>query len=188
MYLQMALRNRSLLGLTPGDWSTIPNPEDTARHVCSANQWQYHQAFDTPFALEPLSSYLGLDADEPGATDLLKGNLPGEDILSLLQPETIQMLCTMSRQHSLAPKEITIEITPDMFCSCYNTVKEKTSSSPSVHHVGHYKATTYCELLVELHSTMMSIPFQAGFPPAHWHNVIDVTLEKQVGCQRIHHL
>jgi hypothetical protein len=55
-----------------------------------------------------------LDADEPRATDLLKGNLPGEDILSLLQPETVQMLHTMSQQNSLAPKEITIDITPDV--------------------------------------------------------------------------
>jgi hypothetical protein len=75
-----------------------------------------------------------------------------------------------------------------MFCSCYNTVKEKTSSSPSGRRVGHYKAATRCELLAELHSTMMLIPFQAGFSPTRWHNVIDVRLEKQVGCPHIHRL
>jgi hypothetical protein len=128
-----------------GDWNTITNPEDIAQHICATNSCHYHQAHDTPFASEPLSSYFGQAADSLGANHLLQGELPDDAILSLLQPETIQMLHTMSQPLPLSPLEVSIEITPDPFCSCYSTVKERTSSSPSGQHIGHYKAAAQCE-------------------------------------------
>ena len=67
-------------------------------------------------------------------------------------------------------------------------MKERTSSSPSGRHVGHYKAAAQNEFLTDLHCRMMTIPFQAGFSPKRWQKVIDVMLEKDVGCPRIHRL
>jgi hypothetical protein len=92
----------------------------------------------------------------------------------------------MPKRAPLNHKEVTIHITTDMFISCYKTVNEKTSSSPSGCHVGHYKAATKFEPLVALHTMMMSIPFKAGFAPSRWSNIIDTMLEKKVGCPEIH--
>jgi hypothetical protein len=125
----------------------------------------------------------------PGAHDILQGSMPPDDLLHLLQPETAQLLRTIStranqHQHPALP----LEITTEAFQSCYTIVKECTSSSPSGRHVGHYKAVATCETLSSLHSMMMSIPFIAGFSPQRWCRIVDIMLEKQPGNARIHRL
>ncbi len=171
-----------------GEWSTVTNPEDIARHTCAANSRQYHQAANTPFATSPLAEYLGPDSTAEGAHRLLQGQLPPNSILDQLQPETITMLRQMALHRHLPPKNIDIHISPEAFISCYKAVRESTSSSPSGRHVGHYKAAIKSDRLTSIHSRMMSIPFAAGFSPQRWHKVIDIMLEKDIGCPRIHRL
>jgi len=47
----------------------------------------------------------------------------------------------------------------------YKVVNELTSSSPSGHHIGCYKAALQDPNLASLHSAMMPLLFQAGFAP-----------------------
>jgi hypothetical protein len=117
---------------------------------------------------------------EPTLTNSILKDLGLVDVKTANQPTTRTNL-------SVSPYEVSIEITSYQFCSCYSAVKERTSSSPSGRHVGHYKATQF-EPLFNMHARMMSIPFVAGFSPTRWHKVIDVMLEKQVGCPRVHRL
>jgi hypothetical protein len=65
---------------------------------------------------------------------------------------------------------------------------ERTSSSPSGRHIGHYKAAITSETLSSLHSTMMSIPLVASFSPERWRQVVDVMLTKKAGDYHIHWL
>ena len=109
--------------------------------------------------------------------------------LIYLQPETVQLLQTItSPATNHAHPSVDIEITTEAFQSCYKMVKERTSSSPSGRHVGHYKAATNCDALSTLYATMMSLPFQVGFSPMRWRRVVDIMLEKQPGNSRIHRL
>jgi hypothetical protein len=94
----------------------------------------------------------------------------------------------MAQQQPFPPQTINVTITNEEFISCYNTVQERTSSFPSGRHVGHYKATTQSDLLSDMHARMMFIPFLAGFSPKHWHKVIDIMLEKDIGCPYIQRL
>jgi hypothetical protein len=41
-----------------GPWETVTKPADIATSICEANAKQYHQAHNTPFASEPLLSFL----------------------------------------------------------------------------------------------------------------------------------
>jgi hypothetical protein len=74
------------------------------------------------------------------------------------------------------PKDISAVITPEQFSVTYKVVKKGTSSSLSGRHIGNYKAAATNLLLSELHSSMMGIPYMAGFSPSRWQQVVDVIL------------
>jgi len=101
-------------------------------------------------------------------------------------PETICILQTMAKQ-VLATNGKSVVI-PDEFISTYAVASEHTSSPPSGRHIGHYKAVLEDPLFVNLHSTMMSIPFQVGFAPERWTKVTDIMLEKEQNNPRSHRL
>jgi hypothetical protein len=97
-----------------GAWTTVTNPESIVRHACAANTRQYNQASTTPFAQEPLLSYIGSTANMPGAHDILQGSMPPDDLLHLLQPETAQLLKTIStranyHQHPAEPNNCIVK-------------------------------------------------------------------------------
>jgi hypothetical protein len=84
-------------------------------------------------------------------------------------------------------------VTTEDFISCFGCVADKTSSSPSVLHVGHYLACTDMKdelsgLLTAVHAAMMSIPLAEGFCPERWRQAIDIMLEKIPGVPRINKL
>jgi hypothetical protein len=83
-------------------------------------------------------------------------------------------------------------VTTEDFISCFSCVAEKTSSSPSGRHGGHYLACIDLKdelsvLLAEVHAAMMSIPLAEGFWPEWWRQAI-IMLEKIPGVPRINKL
>jgi hypothetical protein len=172
-----------------GPWQILTAPEEIAQEVCKANANQYHQAHDTPFALEPLSSYIGIAATGTGANEILQGNLPPEAITATLLPET-QAILKAIQDIPTQPLSLSqsTSITKEKFQALYKHLHEKTSSSPSGRHVGHYKAIATFEDLSEVWAAMMHIPHLAGFSPRRWQKVVDVMLEKSPGNSKLHRL
>ena len=168
-----------------GPWKSVTNPREIAQEVCKINSAQYHQAHTTPFGSGPLADMIGRRGDTPTSQELLRGTLPPEMPPSLL-PETLRVL------HSLAQPVPQLGgsavLTPAEFKATYSVASEQTSSSPSGRHIGHYKAVLQDPQLVQLHSQMMSIPFQVGFAPDRWTKVTDIMLEKEPGNPRCHRL
>jgi hypothetical protein len=171
-----------------GAWTTITDPSQIANHVCAANVRPYHQAHGTPFGSEPLLSYIGYNADQEGAQHILEGRLPNHNITKNLLSETKAILDTVLNMGTNHLPSLPTTIMPDKFVSLYKTLDERTSSSPSGRHLGHYKAATQNELLSHLHSHLMSIPYKVGFAPDRWKQVIDVMLEKSAGNSKNHRL
>lgn len=172
-----------------GAWTVITSPEDIATHVCKANAAQYHQAYDTPFAEEPMLSYICLDGTGVGAADILAGAPPPDKITRNLFPETtsiLQTLVDMPAQVTLCKNQT--NITQERFQALYKALPEKASSSPSGRHVGHYKVIASSDTLSSLWAAMMSIPHIAGFSSKRWQKVVDVMLEKSPGNSKIHRL
>ena len=85
-------------------------------------------------------------------------------------------------------QEISLEITHQDFRKAFRKWKERTSSSPSGRHLGHYKAILDCEIKTDYRCIMCSLPLKYGFAPKRWSNGIKFMLEKDVGRPRIDHL
>ena len=75
-----------------GPWSVITEPTEMLQCIMEANIKQYHHAFDTPFAQEPLYSFFGPDGITQFAQDFLQGKQLPEEVYSQLQPETQRFL------------------------------------------------------------------------------------------------
>jgi hypothetical protein len=151
-----------------GPWSTVNQPIDIAKHVCAANRHQYNQAQSTPFRTEPLATHIGYKADTIGAADITAGKPLPDHIGQQLIPETRAIFDSLQSLASISFPQQSPIITTDQLASCYNAMDERTSSSPSGRHLGHYKAAINSPSLSELHSFMISIPLVAGFSPRRW--------------------
>ena len=158
-------------------------PNEIAEVVCHINAEQDHQAHGTPFGSGPLATAIGCHGDTPQAAHLLQGRIPSTAQMNLL-PETIKKLHTIASPMPATTNSAVI--TPEEFVKTCSIVHEDTSSSSGCH-IGHYKAALRDCSLVELHATMMSLPFQIGFAPERWERLTNV-LEKEEGNSWCHRL
>jgi hypothetical protein len=110
-----------------------------------------------------------------------------------LTDHAIKAIVKQLRKHPLLTKMIYPVVTTEDFISCFGCVAEKTSSSPSGRHVGHYLACIDLKgelsvLLAAVHAAMMAIPLAEGVCPKRWRQAIDIMLEKLPGVSRINKL
>jgi ribonuclease HI len=170
-----------------GPWCSITDPKLIAKFICATNTRQYNQAESTPFGSGYLKECIGLEASSLHAHEILQGTfIPDPSITTL--PETKDIITQLGQPLLSTPAPFKNTISAAEFTATYKVVSEKTTSSPSGRHVGHYKAAARDPILSDLHSGMMSIPFQAGFSPKRWRQVTDIMLEKIPGEPKIHKL
>jgi hypothetical protein len=169
-----------------GPWVSITDPQEIAKHVCAVNTKQYNQAQNTPFGYGHLLQQFGMNLEGKAADDPLQGSFSVDPEVNPL-PETHRMLKCLSIPLENCTLLPTI-ITPEEFQSTCSIVKERTSSSVSGRHVGHYKAAAQDDNHSSIHAAMMSLPYTVGFSPMRWRKIVDVMLEKEPGNPKIHRL
>jgi hypothetical protein len=170
-----------------GPWLSITNTEEIAQRVKTNNIQQCNQAENTPFVSGPLATLIGRNGDSPSSQALLNGLLP-TNLLPDLLPETVRVLQTLATPVATLADDSPVTITEEEFVKAYRVAKESTSSSSSGRHIGHYKAVLKAPDLIQVHNVMMSLPYQVGFAPHRWTNVMDIMLEKEPGNSRCHRL
>jgi hypothetical protein len=94
-----------------------------------------------------------------------------------LTDHAIKAIVKQLRKRPLLRKMINPVVTTEDFISCFGCVAEKTSSSPSGRHAGHYLACIDLKdelsgILASVHAAMMSIPLAEGFSPERWRQEI----------------
>ena len=81
-----------------------------------------------------------------------------------------------------ANNHINIEISPDEFSSIWSKAKEKTGSSMSGVHFGHYIVAAKSKFMSTVLAKKVSLIARIGSPPQRWRNVLMVMIEKKMGC------
>jgi len=182
------------------NWRTIRIPEEIERKLLERNQQHFGQAEGTPFTKEPLSMQIKYDGTGIHAEAILQGtyDASGLEETTALFIKHLQMKSLHNLEGSITTKDIIGKL---------KRWPEKTTTSPSGMHLGHYHAmwrNTGCVggeddpegqaiinaqmALQEAHTLLLQYALKHGYSYSRWQSVINVMLEKDPGNPRIHRL
>ena len=109
--------------------------------------------------------------------------------LSGIDPATIIILKEIARIWRLmGNKEVSIIITKEDFQHYCRRMEERTASSYSGHHFGHYKAAAYLDYLSAVHARTLGQVTKTGTIPERWSKGLSVMLEKIAGVAPVTNL
>ena len=166
--------------------------------ILRRNIRHFRQAETTPLATSDVMDIIGWGANTSRADDLLEGKTDPSDITD---DQWSRYLLASMKRHS---KEITVEITASKMMGKYKRWKERTSTSPSGRHLGHFHALfrplkakneEERELLdalrtdiIELHALMLQTAYDNEHVYKRWEYILTCMLGKDSGIPRIHRL
>jgi hypothetical protein len=149
--------------------------------MCSA---RFCLTEDTPLRQEPMSSALGpFTVNTAAAHAILQGTymVPGDT-----DAFTKEFLLTLQANAPRDPRHrISCEITKEDFQQFWKKTKERTSSSISGLHYGHYKAAATDDLLSEIHALMTELAVTGACPFDRWQKGLSCMLEKTPGVIKV---
>lgn len=182
---------------TPDHWTTITVPHEIEQLLLERNKNHFGQSEGTPFTMAPLKADIGYKADGYAADLILEGQLtyePLDEATKLL----IKHLQAKSLQ-TLSGNVTTAEIREKL-----KRWDEKTSTSPSGIHLGHYhcmwrrpnitdelqlqKIIDVQEELLRATSVLLNYALKFGHTYQRWTKVVNVMLQKDPGNPRVHRL
>ena len=155
-------------------------------NLLKRNRKHLGQAKGTPFATGKWAKALKWD----GTGDLGEEILSGSILHKHQFEDTVQLYfeslktTRMARSLKITRPFIGLED----YKTFWNKKKENTATSPFGLHVGHFKAATQRDDILNVHRLMMMIPFQTGMVPHRWKCTVQTMLEKDKGNPWIHRL
>jgi hypothetical protein len=166
--------------------------------ILRRNIRHFRQAETTPLAQKDVITMIGWGADTIRSEKLLDGQSDPSDITD---DEWSRYLLASMKRHS---KEITITITAEKMMGKYKRWKERTSTSPSGRHLGHFhalfrplkakndedreKLEGMRAAIIELHALMLQTAYDNEHVYKRWEYILTCMLGKDSGIPRIHRL
>ena len=154
--------------------------------IMSENQQRFRLAKSSPLSSGRLYEDLGYIADTEAAQKILDGTYvppPGTD------EHTINLLFEIAEvAKHIRQGSVSLEITVEDFIYYWKRVKEKTSSSFSGRHFGHYRAATSHQGISNVHAMMTQLAAQSGTHFQRWGVGLSVMLEKIAGVVLVNKL
>jgi hypothetical protein len=166
--------------------------------ILNRNIRHFRQAESTPLATPEVIKIIGFGADTERSEQLLEGTTDPTDITD---DEWSRFLLTSMKRHS---KELKITITAEKMMGKYKRWKERTSTSPSGRHLGHYhalfrplkakndkereKLDDLRQEIIEMHAMMLQTAYDNEHVYKRWEYILTCMLGKDEGVPRIHRL
>ena len=163
------------------DGTTIRHDEQEPLEQAIAGEIipRFCRASNAPICQGALFNLLGYSANSETAVEILEGRFvppPGTDGPTVLLLEEIARIWSQ-----MEAGQVDIVVTKDDFQHFWKRMNERTASSYSKLHIGHYKAAAYSDELSTAHSLKLSLISQAGAAPERWSRGLSVMLEKIAG-------
>ena len=174
--------NRIISPNANGEWSEKVSKEEVEQGTLEENERRFTQAKGTPMTTSPLKDDLGLVGDGIQAVNLLKGQYTCNSSVETSVDNILSHLQTKKDEDII---EQPVPITQFELNEGWRRVKERTSSSPSGLHVGHWKAACKDPALLWVNTVMLNVPYRSGYSPKRWQQGINVMLEKIPGNCRV---
>jgi hypothetical protein len=170
-----------------GEYVEKTSQEEVEQHTMAMCSARFRLTEDTPLRQEPMLSELGLLAvNSDAAKAILQGTytIPAE-----VDDYTHEFLDTIQ---ACAPPDptarISCAITKEDFQVYWRKTKERTSSSISGLHYGHYKAAASNDYLSEIHALMTELAVTGASPLARWEMGLSCMIEKVAGVIKVEKL
>jgi hypothetical protein len=173
-----------------GEFETIVDTKEIEERLLKRNQQHYAQAEKTEMASTETRSLMG----PSGTTEFCDNVLNGTADLSSFSPSLKAIFQQLENPPDV---EVSDKISYDDFKDALKCWKEKTSTSPSGRHLGHYislmvkignETDILGEQILELHHKMLQIAQYRRRPYNRWKKETEVMLEKDPGDPKIDRL
>ena len=152
---------------------------DVEKKVSDQLGKRFRLSRDAPICFGSLFDDVGYLGDTAATAKILRGEYTfGEDV----DPHTKYIL---EEAHKLfihrSTSEVASLVSGEDFSYYWQRADERTSSSASNIHFGHYKAAAHDQYLSALHAAKLSFAAKSGIPLERWGAAITVLLEKEFG-------
>ena len=194
------------------DWIEETDPRRVEKAIMEQNIKHFGQAENTPFTAPPLKYMQSIR--HPMARKIMEGHAAALEE-QMIYLETKQLLCLLAL--SPGQEDCVSKLDAAAMKKAYKNWKEKTATSPSGRHLGHFHALLKpdgidrrkkrdqhgesdenegddetgkdpAELIWKIHAEMLHIVVRWEYIPKQWKRVLTLMLEKKLGEPKIHRL
>ena len=150
------------------------------------NSQHLGQAAQTPFASGEWNSRLKWDGTGTMGIDILNGTILNQEKFG----RTVQLYfeSLTKTRFSGGLKLTKPHLSLEEYKRFWRKKREETVTSPFGLHVGHFKAATQQDEILNVHRIMLLLPFQTALVPNRWKKTVQTMLEKDPGHPWIHRL
>ena len=170
-----------------GELQTNETQEDMVKCIQEETEYRFLLAHSANITGTTLAEKLGYLSDAQVAEALIKGDMPipddVDDVTALILTEISKVGLEL-----IAGTGERITVSPADFKRFWKHVTEKTSSSISTIHFGHYKAAANSDKVSAFLAKRITVIARAGVPPTRWGNGLQVMLEKIAGIALVNKL
>jgi hypothetical protein len=133
------------------------------REIQTVTEKWFDLSMSAPITMSSLRSHLGFLSDTDFANSLLAGDIhipwDVDDVTATILNEVIWLFDLLREGHGK------IDLTADQFRYYWRGFKERTSSSISGIHTGHYKSGTHSEVITNFLARKITLIARGGCPP-----------------------
>jgi len=160
--------------------------EETERFVFDETEFRFQLAADAPISKTKLLEQLGYLADTDIAQQLIEGKFDIPDDVDDATALILEEISSIGVK--LTNGEISITITAEEFRYFWKRIKERTASSYSRIHYGHYCAAAHSDKISSFLAKKITLIARTGCAPERWSYGLTIMLEKIAGIALVNKL